>query len=1095
MKALEFLQEEPKIREKGLGYFGELKRPDGKISTELSIGVNMDGRETEIPSLVPTLTKTERDYLLGGNKPTEQIISKSIQHAKRRIAEGKNPFAQKGEQLEIEKPSAMQFLDQEQRKPHGVTGTFEPSLLEKGLEFVTGGHIVFDPRKLAPPPEVDYDPVTGKEVIHEPETAGMGFFEDPMIAIAMGTVQGARYGGKLTGKLLRAGRETAAWGTGGVTEIPAITKGGAKLAGRAISAKPMEKTMAKAALKQPLGREAVTGEEALLGKLAGPGRLAPESEFAKKEFCERFLEGKAEPEILIKERGRITPRIAPEKVVTLYGGLPIHKAGQAYTKHIGEPIWDKLVMKKIPKLLEKVPGGKALNRAFIYDYRGNLPNTPGYLRGMEDMRRYQEIGREYAVDLGKRLQEVPEQAQLRMGEYIRGEIQDLSKGELGLANEAKRALYDLGKQAVDLGMLSEKTFFKNAGRYMPRLYTSKEYQSLLTRYNLTKPNRLDLSRFKKRKDIPKEIREKMGEILTPGYPVAKGIMQLTHDIEMARFFNGIATNKEWAIVKQAKISAKTGKPIGYKRTTYDPLTGKPIEHYGIKKEFTEPIPEGWKQLPSNKKLGSLSESYVHPEIHADLQQMIHVMETPEKVWRKALGAWKFGKVIVSPKTHVRNLMSNSILAHLGGLPMYEQPIYLTKGAKAMINKGELWKAAKEEGLLRHTFTNAELMSLFNQVEGKIGGIKAASIPEALGVIGQGWVKTKAGLGKAAKLYEAEEQWFKMAKFIHNIERKGMKIPEAAKDAEKWLFNYAKVTKFQEKYRTKWYGAPFCTFTFKALPRIAEAMVKTPWRFALPMSMIYGLERAAQRKIGDTAEEIKAKKELRPEWQKGKMLGMPNFARVPIVDEYGREYYLNLTYILPWGDIAEAGKFGPIPGGVMPFSQPFVKEPVSQIMNWDPFWKQEIVKEKEIAGKTKLGKIKTEAKLRAQHVGQAMLPTPVMDVAKGVSALRGKPDIKGRLRPPGIVAADVFAGVKMYAVDYVEQTAREIAKLDPQKGYIARKIKSDIKTLSIKKAAVKKAGGNIALYDKQIEDKIAQLKGLAKEARQVGKTYKKIKKKE
>jgi hypothetical protein len=68
----------------------------------------------------------------------------------------------------------------------------------------------------------------------------------------------------------------------------------------------------------------------------------------------------------------------------------------------------------------------------------------------------------------------------------------------------------------------------------------------LTKYGLTKPNRLDLSRFKKRKDIPEEIRQEMGEILTPGYPVAKGIVQMAHDIEMAKFFNGIADTEEWA---------------------------------------------------------------------------------------------------------------------------------------------------------------------------------------------------------------------------------------------------------------------------------------------------------------------------------------------------------------------------------------------------------------------------------------------------------------------------------------------------------------------------------------------------------------------
>jgi len=88
--------EMPGIREqvkKGLGYFGPLQRPDGKVSTELSIGVNIDGQEMEIPSLVPTLTQDEVNYLLSGKEPTKEIVDKAVDHAKRRLNEGKSPFA------------------------------------------------------------------------------------------------------------------------------------------------------------------------------------------------------------------------------------------------------------------------------------------------------------------------------------------------------------------------------------------------------------------------------------------------------------------------------------------------------------------------------------------------------------------------------------------------------------------------------------------------------------------------------------------------------------------------------------------------------------------------------------------------------------------------------------------------------------------------------------------------------------------------------------------------------------------------------------------------------------------------------------------
>ena len=90
---------------KGLGYFGELKRPDGGVSTEISIGVGINGKDTEIPLIVPTLDRSELDYLLNtpiksrkfmDNMP-KTIINKAYDHALMRIDQGKSPFADQGD--------------------------------------------------------------------------------------------------------------------------------------------------------------------------------------------------------------------------------------------------------------------------------------------------------------------------------------------------------------------------------------------------------------------------------------------------------------------------------------------------------------------------------------------------------------------------------------------------------------------------------------------------------------------------------------------------------------------------------------------------------------------------------------------------------------------------------------------------------------------------------------------------------------------------------------------------------------------------------------------------------------------------------------
>lgn len=78
---------------KGSGYFGPLKSHGGAISTEISIGVDVDGVEMEIPTMVPTLTKMELEHLLSGGRPTDQIVEKALEFARQRIENGLSPFA------------------------------------------------------------------------------------------------------------------------------------------------------------------------------------------------------------------------------------------------------------------------------------------------------------------------------------------------------------------------------------------------------------------------------------------------------------------------------------------------------------------------------------------------------------------------------------------------------------------------------------------------------------------------------------------------------------------------------------------------------------------------------------------------------------------------------------------------------------------------------------------------------------------------------------------------------------------------------------------------------------------------------------------
>jgi hypothetical protein len=87
---------------KGRGFLGEIKRPDGNVMTEYSVGVNIGGKEMDIPTIVPTLTPDEINqlkHLKDGEFPSDSIIGKAKAFAEQRLAEGRPVFAQAGDEI------------------------------------------------------------------------------------------------------------------------------------------------------------------------------------------------------------------------------------------------------------------------------------------------------------------------------------------------------------------------------------------------------------------------------------------------------------------------------------------------------------------------------------------------------------------------------------------------------------------------------------------------------------------------------------------------------------------------------------------------------------------------------------------------------------------------------------------------------------------------------------------------------------------------------------------------------------------------------------------------------------------------------------
>lgn len=84
--------------DKGDGYLGVLQRPDGGVSSEISISTELkvDGKNIDFPTLVPTLSQSQLDWLMthGTNERVPRdIVLTAEAYARQRLAEGRSVWA------------------------------------------------------------------------------------------------------------------------------------------------------------------------------------------------------------------------------------------------------------------------------------------------------------------------------------------------------------------------------------------------------------------------------------------------------------------------------------------------------------------------------------------------------------------------------------------------------------------------------------------------------------------------------------------------------------------------------------------------------------------------------------------------------------------------------------------------------------------------------------------------------------------------------------------------------------------------------------------------------------------------------------------
>lgn len=101
MKSMPDYGNRPDGTKKGKGFLGEIKRPDGSVMTEVTMGYEIDGKEINLPLITKNSTKEDIEYLKNANLKGKDFLKnapagledRAIKHAMNRKKAGLSVYA------------------------------------------------------------------------------------------------------------------------------------------------------------------------------------------------------------------------------------------------------------------------------------------------------------------------------------------------------------------------------------------------------------------------------------------------------------------------------------------------------------------------------------------------------------------------------------------------------------------------------------------------------------------------------------------------------------------------------------------------------------------------------------------------------------------------------------------------------------------------------------------------------------------------------------------------------------------------------------------------------------------------------------------
>ncbi len=444
----------------------------------------------------------------------------------------------------------------------------------------------------------------------------------------------------------------------------------------------------------------------------------------------------------------------------------------------------------------------------------------------------------------------------------------------GKAKQVER----LKEKVADIDTKLKESTHLGGAKYMPRMYKSKEEEAAARKFWGWSNSRIKAHYAKQRKDIPESVRKSMGEIKEPAFPVTKGLMQQAHDIELGKLYKFVDDQPGWA--------SKTWVQ-------------------GLSK----------KQLPDTKAYGALRGKYVHPKIYSDVTELHRVRGDVEQTYDAAIGAWKLGKVVLNPATHMRNKISNKILLDMSGMGYGEQAKYALIGLRHARRNSEEYRTAKK--FFARTTMKSEILDDLLRTTANPRG--ATGFGQALNAAKK---STKQLVKKPADLYQHEEFTNKFMKYLQQKDL-GKSTIEAVEEANKWLFDYSELATWEKTIARR--IVPFYTFPRKAIPRVLETAIERPLTLAKYPLAAEMMTRYSLTKLDMTPKDYEDLQAVLPDY-----MDRGSYMLMPYRDKNGDLRFFDWTYVLPWGELSQVGES--TNAGSILMSNPLVRIPAELAAN-------------------------------------------------------------------------------------------------------------------------------------------------------------------